>query len=174
LTPPLTLEQILEWLDADDGEPELGLSAREHATQAAEFALATGDDELVAAALLHDLGHAEYGHDHGRWARDTLADCFSERVIWLIEHHITAKRYACWADPDYYLKLSADSKRTLALQGGPLDAEAAGDFASHPLFDQVMRLREWDEASKHGGVVPRPVEAYWPHVERAMRTMDSA
>lgn len=168
-TPTLTHDRIRAWLEADDGEPEIGLSAHEHAAQTAEQAIRAGaDDELVVAALLHDLGHAEAGHDHGRWAREHLSSILSERVLWLIEHHITAKRYACTVDPTYHDKLSEDSKRTLVLQGGTLSAAGAAAFARHRWFADVMRLREWDEGAKLGGWMPRPLDEYLAYVDRAV------
>lgn len=59
----VTLDQIRAWLDADLlAEPELNLTSYEHAAQTAELAPGEGvDDDLVVAAFLHEVGHAEGG-----------------------------------------------------------------------------------------------------------------
>lgn len=151
------IAQMVGWFQADLlAEPEIGLTSFQHAGQTAELARQEGaDDNSIVAALLHDVGHAEGGFDHGQWARVHLAGWFDERVLWLIEHHITAKRYVCTVQPDYEQILSADSRRTLRLQGGGLAEAAALEFSRHPWFDDVMQLREWDDAAKRGvGAAP--------------------
>lgn len=165
----VTIEQLHAWVAADEGEPAIGLTSFQHAAQAAELAMAAGaDDELVVAAFLHDVGHAEGGHDHGRWARARLAGALSERVLWLIEHHITAKRYVCSTNPQYYERLSADSRRTLVLQGGPLSPAEAEAFAEHPWAADALRLRVWDDGAKQGGWLPQPLEVYLARVQRLL------
>jgi predicted HD phosphohydrolase len=164
------VHRLTNWLTQDlAAEPELGLTSFEHAVQCAELARLEGaDDEVILAALLHDVGHAEAGYDHGRWARVHLSGWFSERSLWLIEHHITAKRYFCAVAPEYFDTLSADSQRTYVLQGGALSSAEALDFSRHPWFDDVMRLREWDDLAKVGGWLPRPFEDYVQLIEREL------
>jgi predicted HD phosphohydrolase len=166
----ITLSQICAWFQANYlAEPGLNLTSFEHAAQTAELAIGAGaDGELVVAAFLHDVGHAEAGPDHGRWARERLRGAFGERVLWLIEHHITAKRYACATDAQYYARLSADSRRTYALQGGPLSPPERAAFAIHPWFEDAVRLRRWDDAAKRGGYMPRSLGAYLEQVEQLM------
>ncbi|MFN0070419.1 MAG: HD domain-containing protein [Chloroflexota bacterium] len=169
----LSTERILrlaDWIAADGmAEPAIGLLAFEHAIQTAELATRAGaDDELLVAALLHDVGHAEGGHEHGQWAQIHLAEWFSDRTLWLIEHHITAKRYVCTVEPEYHARLSVDSQQSLRLQGGTLPAEEATVFSQHIWFDDAMRLRRWDDSAKRGGWLPRRFESYSELIESEM------
>jgi HD domain-containing protein len=74
-------------------EPVSGL---DHALQCA--APARAPDEVVLAALLHDVGHllsaseeTPFTH-HGLWAARFLRPFVSPRVAWLVEYHATAIR----------------------------------------------------------------------------------
>ncbi|NBW87351.1 MAG: HD domain-containing protein, partial [Planctomycetia bacterium] len=88
-------------------------------------------DELVTAALLHDLGHllhdlgediADRGVDsrHERVGANQLERWFGPEVVEPIRMHADSKRYLCWKEAGYFGDLSAASKQSLALQGGPM------------------------------------------------------
>lgn len=153
------------------GEPVTQL---EHAAQAAELARGEGyDDEVVCAAFLHDVGHlcGDDGHGErmGRWGvahhervgADYLSRMgFSDRVVALVARHVDAKRYLTRTRPDYYEQLSEASKQTLKFQGGPMSAAEAAEFEADPLFDLILKLREWDEAAKVTGGAPATLEGY--------------
>ena len=62
--------------------------------------------------------------------------------------HVAAKRYLCAVEPDYFGKLSADSVRSLGLQGGPMSADEISDFRRNPMHAEAVRLRRYDEAAK--------------------------
>ena len=138
-----------------------------HALQCAVLAEAEGAPEtLVAAALLHDIGHLVHLVDAGRDAdadgvdddhesvgSRMLAPLFGPEVTGPIALHVTAKRYRCAVEPGYADGLSPASVRSLALQGGPLDDEAAARFATHPAADAAIRLRGWDDTGKVPGLV---------------------
>src|ERR671923_113025 len=102
----------------------------EHALQCAALARrARADDEVVLAALLHDLGHlvtqapeAPGGH-HGHEGAALLKPWVPARVAWLVEHHVVAKRYLCTVDPRYATRLSTASVYSLTVQGAALDLE---------------------------------------------------
>lgn len=139
------------------GEPVTQL---QHALQSATLAEQEGaDDELVTAALLHDLGHLVKDHGetptlrgiddlHQYAVRPFLRGLFSERVLGAIQGHVDAKRYLCAARPGYREALSADSQRSLVLQGGVFDEAAAADFFARPGAPEAVRLRLWDDAAK--------------------------
>ena len=141
------------------GEP---VSQFEHAAQSAILAEKSGfDDEVQIAAFLHDIGHllpasseeelmANYGRkDHEGVAADWLRDRgFSEKIVVLVENHVNAKRYLCYANPAYYNHLSDASKQTLEFQGGKMEQEEAEVFEKNPYFDIIIRMRRWDEAAK--------------------------
>ena len=145
-----------------DGEPVTQL---EHALQTAHLAEQSGaGDELVTACLLHDVGHlllAERaappgdtptlrGIDdrHQIAALPFLRAHFPPRVLDAIEGHVDAKRYLCHSRAGYLDRLSDDSRRSLALQGGVFsDAEAAA-FIARPGARDAIVLRVWDDLAK--------------------------
>jgi len=139
------------------GEPVTQL---EHALQTAHLAeQSDADDELVTACLLHDLGHllnpqgetpTLQGIDdtHQYFALPFLRGVFSDRVLGAIQRHVDAKRYLCQARPDYFDKLSEDSKRSLQLQGGIFSADQAEAFIALPGAQDAVRLRVWDDLAK--------------------------
>ncbi len=151
------------------GEP---VSQLEHALQCARLAEAAGAGaELITACLLHDLGHLTNdlgdtptlrGMDdrhqfHG--ARALKAD-FPEAVRNPVLLHVDAKRYLCATEPGYWESLSADSKRSLELQGGRFTAEAAAKFIARPYAADAARLRRWDDLAKVAGVPTPGLEHY--------------
>ncbi len=156
--------QLYEQYGADEYAGEK-VSQLEHMYQAARFAMEEGyDDEVVLAAFLHDMGHLiplqdetesmdGYGmKDHEKVGADYLRRLgFGERLCKLIASHVNAKRYLTATDSGYYEALSEASKRTLAFQGGKMDAEEARLFEEDPLFDLYIKMRRWDEAAKIEG-----------------------
>ena len=157
------------------GEPVTQL---EHALQCALLAEQEGaDDELVTAALLHDLGHLLHdlgasptlqGVDdlHQYRAVPFLRGLFGDNVLGAIQGHVDAKRYLCATDSGYYAALSEDSKRSLKLQGGIFDAEQAQDFIATPGADRAVRLRVWDDRAKSEGLRTPPLAHYVERVRR--------
>ncbi|GAB3516091.1 HD domain-containing protein [Emticicia fontis] len=141
------------------GEP---VSQYEHAAQSAILAEKSGfDEDVQIAAFLHDIGHllpaaseeelmANYGRkDHEGVAADWLRDRgFSEKIAVLVENHVNAKRYLCYANPSYYNNLSEASRQTLEFQGGKMEKEEAEAFEKNIYFDVIIRMRRWDEAAK--------------------------
>jgi phosphonate degradation associated HDIG domain protein len=163
------------------GEP---VSQLEHALQCAWLAEQAGaDDALVTASLLHDLGHlliaehqtlsrspTELGIDdrHQYIAMPVLRGAFGLEVREPIRLHVDAKRYLCATRPDYFARLSPDSVRSLALQGGPMSAEAARRFADHPWSGDAIRLRLWDEEAKVAGLETPPLKHFLQTAARVM------
>jgi phosphonate degradation associated HDIG domain protein len=139
------------------GEPVTQL---EHALQTAHLAeQSDAGDELVTACLLHDLGHLlnEQGETptlrgiddtHQYFALPFLRGLLPDAVLDVIRLHVDAKRYLCQANVDYFAKLSDDSKRSLALQGGTFDAAQAAAFIRQPGARDAVMLRQWDDLAK--------------------------
>jgi len=122
---------------------------------------------VVAAALLHDLGHllALAGHPpgpHELTGPAFLAGLFPAPVTDPITHHVQAKRYLCAVDPAYRDRLSAGSERSLRRQGGPLAPGEAAAFEALPGAAGAMALRRWDDAGKVAGLAVPELAAFEP------------
>ena len=80
-----------------------------------------------------------------------------------------AKRHLAATDASYLQALSADSQRSLVLQGGPMDAAGQTRFLARPYAEQALRLRRLDEAAKQPGMATRPLEALACVLTRCLR-----
>jgi gamma-butyrobetaine dioxygenase len=162
----MTSEQVLGLLAGlfeDQGSAEYfgeEVTQAEHMLQAGALAEAAGAPApLVAAALLHDLGHFHgdvTGHDlmagtdnrHSHTGADWLARWFGPPVTEPVRLHVDAKRYLCAVEPGYFALLSPASVHTLSVQGGSMTPAQAEAFAARPYGADAVRLRRWDEAAK--------------------------
>jgi len=143
--------------DAYFGEP---VSQLEHALQTAFQAEQEGaPNALIAAALLHDIGHllhklpediADRGVDgrHEQVGAMWLARYFPAAVTEPIRLHVAAKRYLCSIDTEYKRQLSAASIQSLALQGGPMSDDEVREFEASAYAHEGLRLRQWDDRAK--------------------------
>jgi len=132
----------------------------EHALQTAHHAkVDDAPPELIAAALLHDVGHmmqkagedaADRGIDtrHEHISAGYLARAFGPEVTEPIRLHVAAKRYRVAIDPAYHQRLSTASLQSLALQGGPMSEAEVEAFLADPAAEAALRLRGYDEAGK--------------------------
>lgn len=153
-----------------------------HALQCATFAQREGaSDSLVAAALLHDIGHLVNPKDEGATLRGIdaahetvgagyLARWFGPAVSAPVAQHVAAKRYLCHAEQGYFARLSEESVRSLALQGGPFTAGEAEAFLARPHAAEAVALRRWDELAKDPEMVTPGLEEFRPLLERARGT----
>ena len=135
------------------GEP---VTIGTHMLQAGALAEAAGaGDALVAAALLHDIGHllGEAEEDrHGETGARWLSQWFGPEVTEPVRLHVPAKRYLCGADAGYFGLLSAESVRTLALQGGAMTAAEVTAFEALPFSRDAVAVRRWDDEAKDPAV----------------------
>ena len=155
-----------------DGSRREPITALEHALQCAQLAEWAGAPrELVAAALLHDIGHfvsglaADPDHEHDDDAHELRAvawlhGVFGPAVTEPIRLHVAAKRYLVSLEPTYRRALSSASAHSLALQGGPMGTEACIRFANEPFAEEALQLRRWDDAAKEPGK-PTPSLAWY-------------
>jgi gamma-butyrobetaine dioxygenase len=159
--------------DARDhmGEP---VPIGEHMLQAGVLAEAAGAEApLVAAALLHDIGHLlgdteenRHGETGARW----LGRWFGATVTEPVRLHVPAKRYLCAADADYFGLLSSESIRTLALQGGPMTAAEVTAFEALPHARAAVAVRRWDDQAKDPAVTPPRFARFAPLLAALVRT----
>lgn len=138
-----------------------GVTQEEHALQSAKQAIdEDASPALVAAALLHDVGHLLVERDgvptvdlrHEAVGARALARWFGPDVTNPIALHVDAKRYLCAVDPEYAGILSPGSVRSLELQGGPMSPDEVARFEALPGAEAAARLRRWDEGAKVPGV----------------------
>jgi gamma-butyrobetaine dioxygenase len=153
------------------GEP---VPIGEHMLQAGALAEAAGaEGPLVAAALLHDIGHL-LGEDededrHGEAGARWLSQWFGEAVTEPVRLHVPAKRYLCGADAGYFGLLSAESVRTLSLQGGPMTAAEVTAFEALPFSHDAVAVRRWDDQAKDPAATPPRFAHFAPLLEVLVR-----
>lgn len=164
------------------GEP---VSQTEHALQTAWAAeKENAGSALIAAALLHDIGHllhdlgedcAQDGVDdtHEARAAHLLRDCFGPEVTEPIRLHVAAKRFLCATEPGYFERLSEASVVSLKLQGGPFSPEEVQDFRRNRYAESAVALRRWDEEAKIQGLHTPDLEHFRPYLEAALATRGS-
>jgi gamma-butyrobetaine dioxygenase len=79
--------------------------------------------------------------------------------------HVAAKRYLCGTDPAYFGLLSQASVRTLELQGGPMTADEALEFAARPHAADAVAVRRWDDQAKEPAADPPGFGHFRPLLE---------
>lgn len=154
------------------------ISQLDHALQTAWFAeRAGGDDAMVSACLLHDLGHLLFDQQDGDLAGGVddlhqykvmpfLRPWFPDEVVDAIGLHVDAKRYLCHAEPGYLDRLSTASRLSLALQGGPMTPRQAEYFRARPHAERAVELRRHDDAAKVVGLRTPPLSHFLARVQR--------
>jgi phosphonate degradation associated HDIG domain protein len=147
------------------------VSQLQHAVQCAALAeRENAPPALIAAALLHDVGHlvaddeeaAPRGIDmqHEDVAARYLARWFAPALVEPVRLHVQAKRYLCAIEPGYFETLSFASVRSLQLQGGVFDESAARGFIVQPHAADAVRLRRWDDLAKDPDAITPPLDHY--------------
>jgi phosphonate degradation associated HDIG domain protein len=157
------------------GDSEYGgeaVTQLEHALQAAHLAeQQQAPPALIAAALLHDIGHLlhdlpdnapDQGTDdrHESSAGNFLKQFFPESVTEPVRLHVQAKRYLCAVEPEYMQQLSEPSIVSLNLQGGPMTDEERREFETNMFYQDAVRLRRWDDEAKSPDLATPPLEHF--------------
>lgn len=165
------------------GEP---VSIAEHMLQGAQLAEESGArEEVVAAALLHDVGHfthdfptdaADLGIDsrHEEAGAKVLEDFFPQVIVDCVRYHVDAKRYLCATDPEYYSALSDASVLSLKLQGGPMSDDEVKAFEQNPNYREIVQVRIWDDIGKVPGHETPGFDHYLPLLERVVQRHQEA
>jgi gamma-butyrobetaine dioxygenase len=158
------------------GEP---VTQAAHLLQSGMLAERDGAAEaLVAAALLHDVGHfagALAGHEptggtdlrHGEAGAAWLARWFGPEVTEPVRLHVAAKRYLCAVEPDYAAALSPASVSSLGVQGGPMHGAEIAEFEATPYAAAAVQVRRWDDAAKDPAAAAPP----FSHFESVLRAL---
>ena len=150
----------------------------QHMLQGALLAEEAGaDDALIAAALLHDIGHYtnEFPDDalarnidnvHEEAGAAVIAPYFPDVVTDCVRYHVAAKRYLCATRPDYFKRLSEASVHSLNLQGGPMTEEEVREFEKNPNLKKIIQVRYLDEAGKQPDMETPDFWHFAPMVQR--------
>lgn len=170
--PRLSCLKDLEDLYARQGGRKYGegVTQLEHALQCANLAEASGaPPSLIAAALLHDVGHflgpdavAVRDDRHEASGAHLLGGLFGGAVCAPIALHVAAKRYLCFREAGYFHALSPASRRSLTLQGGPFTAAEADAFEHEPCWREALALRRFDDMGKRDDAPPRRFADFAP------------
>ncbi len=154
----------------------------QHALQSAALAEQEGAGaDLIIAALVHDVGHMihDLGDDpalegiddsHEELAAAWLRPYFGPAVTEPVRLHVPAKRYLCATEPDYLSKLSDDSVRSLALQGGSMSSVELAAFEALPYWRQAVQLRRIDDTAKDPAAVTQPFTYFLKYIDQALLT----
>ncbi|MFK4495989.1 putative HD phosphohydrolase [Bradyrhizobium japonicum] len=120
-----------------------------HSLQTASRALRDdAEDELVVAALLHDIGDLLAPHNHSELAADILQPYVSRTTHWIVKHHGLFQTY-------YYNHHLGK------------DRNARDQFRGHPAFQATVDFcHRWDQMSFDPNYDTLPLEAFEPAVRR--------
>jgi phosphonate degradation associated HDIG domain protein len=145
-----------------------GVTQLNHAWQCGRLAEQSGAaPTLVLAAWLHDIGHllnvqpmekntpTLLGIDdaHENLGAEILRPLFGDAVAESVKLHVAAKRYLVSTQTQYRQRLSEDSVRSLALQGGPFSPDECDVFMQQAFARDAVKLRVWDDLAKQSDLV---------------------
>ena len=147
-----TADRILEHLRALAGSlAGYQVDRLEHSLQTATRAHRDGaDEEMVIAALLHDIGDLLSPHNHSELAAAVLRPYVSERTYWIVRQHGLFQSY-------YYAHHF----------GG--DRHARDRYRSHPWYQAAVDFcHRWDQPSFDPDYPSLPLEHFEPMLRRIL------
>lgn len=132
-----------------EGHQPYQISRLDHCLQTAARAEADGaDEEMIVAALLHDIGDELALFDHAAYAASILRPFVSERTHWIVKHHDVFQGHYYWDKV-----------------GG--DKDARERFRGHPWFEDCEAFcRDWDCPSFDPAFPTPSLDHFIPMVER--------
>lgn len=121
----------------------------EHSLQTAARAEADGaDEEMVAGALIHDLGDELAPENHSRHAAAIIQPYVRAEVTWVVKHHGLFQKY-------YYAHHYGE------------DPNERDIYKDHAFYASCVRFcRDWDQASFDPAYSTPPLEHFEPLVRR--------
>ncbi len=144
---PSRIIKALERLDHSlEGYP---ISRLQHSLQSATRAMRDGaDDELIVAALIHDVGDDLAPYNHAAIAAELIRPYVRAEVTWIVEQH---GLFQCY----YYVHHL----------GG--DRNMRDRYRDHPWYEACAAFCEkWDQCSFDPAYDTLPLEAFVPLVEK--------
>jgi len=143
-------DRILGALRAlDDTLSGYQVTRLEHSLQSATRAEADGaDEEMVLAALLHDLGDDLAPENHSQYAAAIVRPYVRPEVTWVVAHHGLFQKV-------YYAHHFGE------------DPHARDAYRDHPWYASCVRFCErWDQASFDPDYPTQPLEHFEPLIRR--------
>ncbi len=133
----------------DDGLAGYQVTRLEHSLQTATRAEADGaDEEMIAGALVHDLGDSLAPDNHSNYAAQILRPSVRSEVTWVVEHHGLFQKV-------YYAHFFGE------------DPKLREAYRDHPYYESCVRFCErWDQAAFDPDYPTRPLEHFEPLVRR--------
>ncbi|MGK0270624.1 MAG: putative HD phosphohydrolase [Cocleimonas sp.] len=125
------------------------ISRLAHVLQSGTRAYEAGESEqMIAAALLHDIGDDLAPYSHSEMAASILRPFVSEEIYWVIKHHGVFQMY-------YYAHHS----------GG--DRNAREQFKGSPYYDTAIRFcHEYDQNCFDPNYSAKPLLFFEPIIQR--------
>lgn len=144
---PVRILSALETLkDTLDGYQ---VSRYEHALQSATRVYHSGEtEEMVVAALLHDIGDNLASCNHGEMAAAILKPYVSEKTYWIVKHHGLFQMY-------YYAHYLGENRY------------AREKYRDHPYYQATVDFCEkYDQNSFDPNYESLPIEFFEPMVRK--------
>ncbi len=136
----------------DEKDTPYPINRYQHSLQSASRALEDGaDEELIIAALLHDIGDVVAPYNHGEVAAAILKPYVSEKTYWIVRHHCVFQGY-------YY-------NHHL---GG--DRNARDKYRDSPYFEDCRYFcHHYDQNAFDPEYPSKPLEFFIPMLRRVFR-----
>ena len=133
------------------------VSRLDHSLQSATRAYrADESEEMVVAALMHDIGNMPAPHSHSELAAAVLRPFVSEKTYWIVKHHGLFQTY------------------TFAHHFGG-DRNARDCFSDHPWYKDTIRFcEEYDANCFDPNYDHKPLEYFEPMVRRIFEVKEMA
>ena len=143
-------EEVIALFKASRGAPKtlFGINHYEHGLQSATRAFRAGEKEdVVVAALLHDVFEWFNPYNHDRMAGDLLRYVLSDELAWIVGNHGV-----------FQLTFHTHSA---------FDTKAAEKFRGHPYFESAIRFCDaYDQNCFDPHYDNMPFDAFEPMVRR--------
>lgn len=143
-------DRLLEALDGlKNSLSGYKVSRYEHSLQSATHAYNRGEDEeMIVAALLHDIGDVLAPYTHGEMVAAIFKPYMSEKTCWIIKYHGLFQRY-------YYAHHKGE------------DRHARDRFKDHEWYQDCIDFCEYyDQNCFDPNFETKPIEFFEPMVRR--------
>lgn len=144
---------MLAALRAPQDEHGRQVDRLEHSLQTASRAHRDeADEEMVVAALLHDIGDVIAPYNHAAASAEVLRPFVSEETYWIVRHHGIFQAY-------YFAHYRGD------------DRNMRERYRGHPCYQKTIEFCDrWDQRAFDPNYDTLPVSAFEPMVRRLFAT----